>query len=142
MDTVCVLETNIDDCTGEKLAYCREQLMQAGALDVSFFPLFMKKGRPAYGLVVLCHEESEESLTKIIFQETTAVGLRRRVQERHIMQREFCDVSTEYGCVRMKICRYGDVEKAYVEYESAAELARKSGRPLDEIYRKASEKLS
>lgn len=141
-DTVCVLETSIDDCTGEQLAYCREQLMQAGALDVSFFPLFMKKGRPAYGLTVLCREAEEEALTKVIFRETTAVGLRRSTRERRVMARSFGEVVTEYGPVQVKICEYGEIRKAYVEYESAAALARRTGKPLDEIYRKAYGKLS
>ena len=141
-DTVCVLETNIDDCTGEQLAYCREQLMQAGALDVSFFPLFMKKGRPAYGLTVLCQEAEEEALTKVIFRETTAVGLRRSTRERRVMARSFGEVVTEYGPVQVKICEYGEIRKVYVEYESAAALARQTGKSLDEIYRKAYGKLS
>ena len=137
-----MLETSIDDCTGEQLAYCREQLMQAGALDVSFFPLFMKKGRPAYGLTVLCREAEEEALTKVIFRETTAVGLRRSTRERRVMARSFGEVVTEYGPVQVKICEYGEIRKAYVEYESAAALARRTGKPLDEIYRRAYGKLS
>ena len=136
-----MLETNIDDCTGEQLAYCREELMQGGALDVSFFPLFMKKGRPAYGLAVLCREADEEKLTKLIFRETTAVGLRRSVQERRVMKRRMDMVLTEYGPVKVKICEYGEIRKAYVEYESAAQLARSSGKALDEIYRKAYENM-
>ncbi len=140
-DTVCVLETNIDDSTGEQLAYCREQLMQAGALDVSFLPLYMKKGRPACLLTVLCREAEEETLTRIIFRETTAVGLRRSLQQRHIMRRSFGQVATEYGPVAVKYCEYQDVKKAYVEYESAAQLAQSAGVSLDEIYRKAYGKL-
>lgn len=136
-----MLETNIDDCTGEQLAYCQGQLMQAGALDVSFLPLFMKKNRPAYALTVICRPEKQEELVKIIFRETTAVGLRKSIQERCVMKRNFCRVSTEYGDIQVKICEYDDIKKAYVEYESAAQLAHESGKPLDEIYRKAYTKL-
>lgn len=136
-----MLETNIDDSTGEQLAYCRERLMQAGALDVSFLPLYMKKGRPAYLLTVLCHEAEEETLTRIIFQETTAVGLRRSMQERHIMRRSFGQIGTEYGPVKVKYCEYHGIKKVYVEYESAAQLAQVAGVALDEIYRKVYGKL-
>ena len=140
-DTVAVLETNIDDCTGEQFNYCRQKLMESGALDVSFFPLFMKKGRPAYGLVVICREEDEETLSRVIFRETTAVGLRRSVQERRVMERSFETVETDVGKVILKCCRYGEIQKKYVEYESAAALAGETGLPLDEIYRKALSKL-
>lgn len=115
--------------------------MQAGALDVSFSPLFMKKNRPAYALTVICPPQKQEDLAKIIFRETTAVGLRKTIQERWVMKRSFGVVSTEYGDIQVKYCEYGDVKKAYVEYESAAQVARECGKPLDEIYRKAYGKL-
>ena len=111
-----MLETNLDDCTGEKLAYCQGLLMQAGALDASFSPLYMKKNRPAWLLRVICRQEDAEALSRIIFRKTTALGVRTSVQQRRIMKRW-------PGIV--------------TEYESAAKLAEASGLSLDEIYRKA-----
>ena len=76
-DTVQVLETNVDDCSGEQLGYAIECLMKAGALDASCFPIYMKKNRVAYMLQVLCKKEQQEKLEDIIFRETTSIGLRR-----------------------------------------------------------------
>ena len=83
-DTVQVLETNVDDCSGEQLGYAIECLMKAGALDASCFPIYMKKNRVAYMLQVLCKKEQQEKLEDIIFRETTSIGLRRYEENRRI----------------------------------------------------------
>lgn len=84
-DTVLVLETNVDDCSGELLGYTIECLMNAGALDASCFPIYMKKHRPAYMLQVICKKEKQELLEDIIFRETTSIGIRRYEEERRIL---------------------------------------------------------
>ena len=131
-DTIWKLECNIDDCTGEALGYCMGKLLQAGARDVHYIPVYMKKNRPAYQLDVICEEEKRETLENIIFTETTTIGIRRCQMERTVMKREFATITTEYGDAAVKICRHGEIEKVYPEYESAALIAEKSGMPVGE----------
>lgn len=131
-DTIWKLECNIDDCTGETLGYCMGKLLQAGARDVHYIPVYMKKNRPAYQLDVICEEEKRETLENIIFTETTTIGIRRCQMERTVMKREFATITTEYGDAAVKICRHGEIEKVYPEYESAALIAEKSGMPVGE----------
>lgn len=132
-DEICVLETNLDDCTGEKLAYCMDKLFEAGAKDVWYTPIFMKKGRPAYALSVMCKEAEKEECIRIIFRETTAIGMRVSLQERVIMDREAVTVETPYGPVAGKRLTYEDIEKTTIEYESAKKLAEEKNVPLSDI---------
>ena len=127
-----VMEANLDDCTGEALGYAMEVLLEAGARDVWYTPAYMKKNRPAYQLDVICDEEKRETLESIIFTETTTIGIRRCQMERTVMKREFATITTEYGDAAVKICRHGEIEKVYPEYESAALIAEKSGMPVGE----------
>ncbi len=134
-DTVMKLEANIDDSTGEQLAHCMSLLMEAGARDASFVPLYMKKNRPAYEIHVICAQEDVDRMERILFRETTTIGIRRVRMERTVMDRETRAVDCAYGAARVKVCRYGDIVKAYPEYESAAELSRSSGRDLASVCR-------
>lgn len=132
-DEIIKLETNLDDCTGETLAYCMELLFDAGARDVWYTPIFMKKGRPAYMLSVMCREDVKDECIRIIFRETSAIGMRVTLQDRVIMDREAVTVNTPYGPVDAKHLTYEDVEKTTIEYESAKKLAKENGVPLSEI---------
>ena len=87
-DTIIKMETNIDDCSGEVLGFVMERLMKAGARDVHYVPVFMKKNRPAWVLNVICKEEDMEMLQNIIFEETTTIGIRYSRMERTILPRE------------------------------------------------------
>jgi uncharacterized protein (TIGR00299 family) protein len=131
-DTIWKLECNIDDCTGEALGYCMGKLLRSGARDVHYIPVYMKKNRPAYQLDVICDDTTRETLENIIFAETTTIGIRRCRMERTVMKREFATIATEYGDATVKICRHGEIEKIYSEYESAAVIAEKSGMPVGE----------
>ena len=131
-DTIWKLECNIDDCTGEALGYCMGKLLRSGARDVHYIPVYMKKNRPAYQLDVICDDTTRETLENIIFAETTTIGIRRCRMERTVMKREFATIATEYGDATVKICRHGEIEKIYPEYESAAVIAEKSGMPVGE----------
>lgn len=135
-DTVGVLETCVDDTTGEALGYCMEKLFAAGALDAYFTPVFMKKNRPAYALTVLCREADIARMADLVFRHTGAIGLRSRVSERIVMQRENRKIATEYGEIDCKICRRGDLTKCKPEYESLREAAERSSVPLDKITEK------
>ena len=133
-DTICKLEANIDDCTGEALGYAMKLLMEAGARDVYYVPAFMKKNRPAWILNVLCKEEVREDLEQIIFRETTTIGIRRTAMKRTILEREIREIDTSMGKVLMKVCKDGEKTYFYPEYESLAELCKKTGLSYREAF--------
>lgn len=134
-DIIYKLESNIDDCSGEVLGYVMERLFEAGARDVNYMPVYMKKNRPAYQLNVICDENRLEELEQIIFRETTTIGIRRMKVERTVLNRDICEISTFLGTARVKICQAGSEKKAYPEYEDAVYLAKKHQLPLQEVYR-------
>lgn len=133
-DTIWKLETNIDDCSGEALGYTLERLMEAGARDAHYTPVFMKKNRPAYQLDVICSEEDVARMEEIIFRETTTIGIRKVKMERAILKREIVTVQTPYGDAKVKKCVFHDKVSLFPEYESVAELCRKTGKSYIEMY--------
>ena len=151
-DTICKLETNIDDTTGEALGYVMERLLAAGARDVQYSPVYMKKNRPAYLLTVLCLEEDIPALEEIIFSETTTIGIRRVRMERSILQRRLCTVQTSLGEVQVKECRVpcctggeltGAAEnRCYPEYESVRAICRETGRSYQDVTRQILHELA
>lgn len=135
-DTLVLLETNIDDQSGEQLAYALERLRDLGALDVWLTPIQMKKGRPAVMLSALAPAELEERAVALILRETTTFGMRRRAVERHICDREIMEVTTPLGVARVKRKSWrGEALGAAPEYEDCARLARDHNVPLAEVYR-------
>ena len=134
-DTIIKMETNIDDCSGEVLGFVMERLMKAGARDVHYVPVFMKKNRPAWVLNVICKEEDMETLQNIIFEETTTIGIRYSRMERTILPRETRTLPTPWGEVLAKVCTLNGKEQLYPEYESVAQLSREKEIPFAEIYR-------
>ena len=134
-DTIIKMETNIDDCSGEVLGFVMERLMKAGARDVHYVPVFMKKNRPAWVLNVICKEEDMETLQNIIFEETTTIGIRYSRMERTILPRETRTLPTPWGEVLAKVCTLNGKEQLYPEYESVAQLSREKEIPFTEIYR-------
>lgn len=134
-DQIIRLESNMDDCTGEMLGHVMDLLLEAGARDVNYTPIFMKKNRPAYQLNVICTEDKVSELEQIIFAETTTIGIRRQRMERTIMKRELMTIKTDLGPAQVKVCQNRGLERAYVEYESAAALAEKHHIPLPDVYR-------
>lgn len=132
-DTICKLETNLDDCTGEALGYVMERLLAAGARDVYYTPIQMKKNRPAFLLSVLCLQEDIPAMEQIIFAETTTIGIRRTEMARSILTRRLRTVQTPLGCAQVKECALpcedsGTPEtRCYPEYESLRELCRANG---------------
>ncbi|MBO5246336.1 MAG: DUF111 family protein, partial [Eubacterium sp.] len=133
-DRILKLEANIDDVTGEELGYCMQCLLEAGAKDVSFVPLYMKKNRPAYELHVICSPEQRIQMEEIIFRETTTIGIRRIEMERTLMERCIEEVETPYGTARAKICSYASIEKCYPEYESVVELCKDTKIGFRKVY--------
>lgn len=134
-DVIYKLESNIDDCTGEQLGFVMERLMEAGARDVYYTPVFMKKNRPAYQLNVICTEDMIDGLEAIIFHGTTTIGIRRLRLERSVLPRENRRISTRFGEADVKICTLPNGEKrGYPEYDSVAKLAKEHGRNYQEMY--------
>lgn len=133
-DTIIKLESNIDDCTGEELGLVMEKLFEAGARDVHYTPVFMKKNRPGYQINVVCLEKDIEKLEQIIFGNTTTIGIRRLQCERSVLPREMIKVDTRYGRVSVKKCTMGETVKYYPEYECVAGISREKAIPYRDIY--------
>ena len=133
-DVIYKLETNIDDCTGEALGYVMDRLMEKGARDVHFLPVYMKKNRPAYELAVICDADKVNVLEQTIFQETTTVGIRRIRMERSILPREASTVMLREGELKIKKCLLPDGHmRSYPEYESVIRLAQESGMSFQQV---------
>ncbi len=135
---VIVIEANIDDMTPQNLAYVMERLLAAGALDVFTSPIQMKKGRPGHLLQVLASVETAEAISRMIFEETTTIGLRRHAADRSVLDREFVEVETEYGPVRIKVSKLdGAVVNYAPEFDDCARIARENGVPLKRVQSQA-----
>lgn len=132
---IIVMETNIDDSTGEILGYTQEKLLKNGALDVFFTPIFMKKNRPAYRLTVACRKKDMINLQNIIFKETTTIGIRYREEYRTELQRENIEINTKYGKIKAKKVNNNGETYIYPEYESLKEISEKYNIPLKELYK-------
>jgi hypothetical protein len=102
-DRIWVLEFNLDDSSGEMLAAAGEKIIQAGAVDIFIASGLMKKGRPGFMLTVLCFEPAREKVVATIFRESTAIGLRQRLEERVILQRETRTIQVSGSELRVKI---------------------------------------
>ena len=142
-DQMWVMESNIDDCTGEMLGFAMEMILAAGAADVWATPIFMKNNRPAYMLSVLCREDKVEQLETLVLTQTTTIGVRRYPVSRTIMDRRNETVSTRFGDAQVKVCGYKGKQYFYPEYESVKTICREHGvdfrTAYDEIRRKAEE---
>lgn len=134
-DEVVKLESDIDDASGEVLGYTMKRLMDAGALDVHYSPIYMKKNRPAWELTVICKEETKDVLEDIIFSETTTIGIREFTSVmRSILRREEKEVDTAYGKVKVKEVTIHGEKRRYPEYESVKALAEEKGVPFQTVF--------
>jgi hypothetical protein len=130
-DRVMVLECALDDATPQVMAHAMELAMEQGALDVMAAPVTMKKGRLGTLLTVLCQPGDEEALEELLFRETTTLGIRRREEERVVLERDFVTVETIFGKVRVKIASGGGaVLNAMPEYEDCRRAAREHAAPI------------
>ncbi len=133
-----LVSTNLDDCSPQVAAHVLGRLLQAGALDAWFTPIQMKKNRPGVELSVLCAEELRTRIAEMIFKETTAIGLREVPLLRKRLPREWVEVETRWGAVRVKLCRLdGDVVNAAPEFEDARRLSEEHGVPVREVLAEA-----
>lgn len=134
-EDVVVMETNVDDCSGEIFGYTQELLFQNGALDVFFTPIYMKKNRPAYRMTVVCRTKDMSKLQNIIFRETTTIGIRYRFEYRNCLKREITEIDTQYGKIKAKKVENNGETYIYPEYESVKEVALKNNIPLKDLYK-------
>jgi len=132
--TITVMEANVDDLSPEVLAYAAERLLGAGALDVSLSPIQMKKGRPGSLLRVLAKPEDREVMARLIFSETSTLGLRMYSAERLVQARDWVQVATQYGMVRIKVSGDGCFAP---EYDDCRKLAQEKGVALKQVMAEA-----
>ncbi|OBQ23044.1 nickel pincer cofactor biosynthesis protein LarC [Anabaena sp. AL93] len=144
LETITVLETQIDDLNPQVFGYVFEALFVAGAVDVFTQPIGMKKSRTGILLTVICHPEKLASCEDVLFRETSTLGIRRTTQKRSFLQREMQKVETIYGTISVKVAWTGKATEKVItnvqpEYEDCAELARQNNIPWREIHRLALE---
>src|SRR5581483_6678153 len=137
-DTVTVLEANVDDLNPQVFGYVIDRLFEEGALDAFGIPVQMKKNRPGMLLTVLCPPEHAAKLSDLIFAETTTLGIRRRDENRQILQRKCVSVPTRWGDVRIKVAGMnGHISNYAPEYEDCRRIAAEHRVPLKEVMQEA-----
>ncbi|MCL4535099.1 MAG: nickel pincer cofactor biosynthesis protein LarC [Bacteroidetes bacterium] len=136
-DEVSVIEANLDDTTGEMLGAAMESLLAAGALDVYFTPIQMKKNRPAVKLSVIASLEREATLAERMLRETTTLGVRVARMGRYKADRWQEEVSTPWGTVRVKVKALDDERVAAPEYDDCRRLAQEHGVSVWEVWQAA-----
>jgi pyridinium-3,5-bisthiocarboxylic acid mononucleotide nickel chelatase len=139
VETLSLLETNIDDLNPQVYEHVLNRLLTAGALDVTLTPMHMKKNRPATMLSVLCRPQDVDALLLIVLTETTTLGVRRSTIERVSMPRSIETVETRFGSIRVKVARWNDLVRAVSEYEDCRRVAEEHHAPLLEVIAAAQE---
>ncbi|MBI5787794.1 MAG: nickel pincer cofactor biosynthesis protein LarC [Candidatus Schekmanbacteria bacterium] len=135
-ETLAKLEADIDDMEPQLYAYIMEQLMVAGALDVTLTPIYMKKNRPAVRLSAFAPPHLSQKLAHLILQETTTIGLRISQVQKMMLTRQIKNIETPWGTVTVKICRLPNQKvKFKAEYEDCKKIAQTEGICLQEVYR-------
>jgi len=132
-EEVAVLESEMDHISGEIMGYAAERLMESGALDVSWTPIFMKKGRPAYRIAVIGQPADAQKLASILMAETRTLGVRRHVSQRSCAQRQSCSAELDGRTIATKQCTIDGRTFTKAEYEDLAAIARQTGKPLIEV---------
>ena len=134
--TVTKLECDLDDCTGEALSRVIELLMAAGAREAHAIPIVMKKGRPGHQLEVVCNGELAPALERIIFENTTTIGIRSMDMRRHALPRTPDGIETPYGRVATKLVVMPDGRvRAYPEYSSVVKACERAGASFQDVFR-------
>ncbi|HEU4501037.1 MAG TPA: nickel pincer cofactor biosynthesis protein LarC [Nitrospira sp.] len=137
-DTVVQIETNLDDVNPQTYEHIMERLFGAGALDVALIPAIMKRGRPAIVLTCLASFTAVDSLLDVLFEETTALGVRVQEITRHILPRQFTSVKIRGGTVRIKIAAVNQTSsKAAPEFIDCKRIAERTGRPVKAVLEEA-----
>jgi uncharacterized protein (TIGR00299 family) protein len=138
VEEIAILEANVDDMTPQLFGYVMEQSLAAGALDVFGTAVQMKKNRPGMLLTVLCRPEDRNRIARLIFAETTTLGVRMRHEKRATLRRRHLAVQTKWGEVRMKLANLnGSVSNYAPEYEDCRRIAEQQRVPLKAVMQEA-----
>jgi hypothetical protein len=133
-ERLLMLETNLDDVSPQVVGHVMERAFQRGALDCFFTPVQMKKNRPGVLVSILCRPAERETLTELLFTETTTLGVRSYEVERRALAREIVSVETRYGAIRIKLARLdGRISNATPEYEDCRAAAERHNAPLRDV---------
>lgn len=125
-DSVCLLETNIDDVSGELVGSAKDKLFEKGALDVFTTPIYMKQSRPAEQVSVLCKIEDAPQLEQVLFEQGLTFGIRKQILQRSKLAREFVSVKTVFGEIKIKVGKLGErVVNAKPEFSDCVFAAKK-----------------
>lgn len=135
-DQIADISCNLDDMTGEALGYCMEQLFSAGALDVFYIPIQMKKNRPGILLHCLCEPENLDSFCQLILRCTTTRGVRYQFFNRKKLSSHFEDVSTAYGTISRKVSEGYGIRKAKYEFEDMKRIASDNNLSIEELVKR------
>lgn len=137
-DQIWVLETNLDDTSGEIIGHCAELLGEAGALDVYSSAIQMKKNRPGVKLTVLCYAADVKRLEKILFKQTSTIGIRKWLASRHVLPREAHQVETLWGKIEGKLAMLPDGEQRFSpEYEACRIISETHDVSIQAVYQEA-----
>ncbi len=129
-----IIETTLDDMNPQNYGYLMDTLFRTGALEVFYTNVQMKKNRPGILVTVICKEEKAPAIIKLLFKETTTIGIRCRTDRRYELQREIKKIKTRYGTIRLKLSTLnGEVTQVSAEYEDCLGAAKKYRVPLKEI---------
>jgi uncharacterized protein (TIGR00299 family) protein len=138
VEQIAILEANVDDMTPQVFGYVMEQALAAGALDVFATSVQMKKNRPGMLLTVLCRPEDNARITRLVFAETTTLGVRMRQEKRATLRRRHLAIQTKWGEVRMKLANLnGSVSNYAPEYEDCRRIAEQQRVPLKAVMQEA-----
>ena len=140
-DAIIQIDTTIDDQSGEELGYIMSLLLEEGALDVHYTPVYTKKNRPATHLTLLIQEGDLERFTAILFEQTSTIGFRYQNVQRKVMTRTFETQQTSLGAVKVKKNQYGTVTKSTLEYEDCARIAKETGLSIQAVYQQLTKEL-
>lgn len=135
-DAITILETNIDDMTGENAGYVMEKLFELPVRDAFYTSIYMKKNRPALRLTVLCDDNQVDTVQRLLFKETSTIGIRRTEAKRAVMGRESYALQTPYGDVKIKKLIYDDILKEQPEYEDVRKIAHETGKSFNDVMRR------
>ena len=140
-DEIVQIDTTIDDQSGEELGYIMSLLLEEGALDVHYTPVYTKKNRPATHLTLLIQEGDLERFTAILFKQTSTIGFRYQNVQRKVMTRTFETQQTSLGAVKVKKNQYGTFTKSTLEYEDCARIAHETGLSIQAVYQQLIKEL-
>ena len=140
-DEIIQIDTTIDDQSGEELGYIMRHLLEEGALDVHYTPVYTKKNRPATHLTLLIQEGDLERFTAILFEQTSTIGFRYQNVQRKVMTRTFETQHTSLGAVKVKNNQYGTYTKSTLEYEDCARIAHETGLSIQAVYQQLTKEL-